>query len=142
MAAVVAGGREPGQPTRGLPARRYASLGFMLAYWPIPRGTVPVESPANLVKAFEMRPAGEALQRVTARIGRVERVEIMGDFSDWAPVALERRGRDHWELLIPMGPGIHQINMRIDGGKWIAPPGIPSIKDDFNGEVGVVVIKP
>jgi len=141
LAAVIGGGREPGQPTRGLPARSYASLGFMLAYWPIPRGTVLVESPANLVKSFELKPAGEALQRLTVRIGRVERVEVMGDFSDWAPVPLERRGRDLWELFIPMGPGMHQINMRIDGGRWIAPPGIPSIRDDFNGQVGVLVIK-
>lgn len=141
LAAVAGGGREPAQPTRGLPSRNFYSLGLMLAYWPIPRGAVLVESPANLVRAFEMRPAGVALQRVTARIGGVETVEIMGDFTDWAPVRLVRRGRDLWELLVPMSAGMHQINMRIDGGTWIAPPGIPSIRDDFNGEVGVVVVK-
>jgi hypothetical protein len=141
LAVVSAGGREPAQPTRGLPARAFASLGMMLAYWPIPRGTVLVESPINLVRLFELRPAGESLQRLTARIGGVERVEIMGDFTDWAPVQLVRRGRDSWELLAPMSPGVHQINMRIDGGKWFAPPGLPSMKDDFSGEVGVLVIK-
>lgn len=142
IAAVAAGGREPAQPTRGLPARSYGSLGLMLAYWPIPRGTVPVVTPASLVKAFELRPAGTALQRITARIGGVETVEVMGDFSDWAPIPLVRRGRDHWELLVPMGAGIHHINLRIDGGTWIAPPGVPSIRDGFNGEVGVLVVKP
>ncbi len=141
MAAVVGGGREPAQPTRGLPARNFYSAGLMLAYWPIPRGTVLVTTPASLVRAFELRPAGVALQRLTARIGGVEKVEIMGDFTDWAPVPLVRRGRDQWELLLPMSPGIHHINLRIDGGKWIAPPGIPSIRDDFSGEVGVLVIK-
>lgn len=142
IAAVAGGGREPAQPARGLPARSYGSLGVMLAYWPIPRGAVLVESPANLVRAFEMRPAGEALQRLTARIGGVETVEIMGDFTDWAPVPLVRRGRDLWELLIPMGPGVHHINLRIDGGRWISPPGVPAIRDGFNGEVGILVIKP
>ena len=142
IAAVASGGREPAQPTRGLPARSYGSLGLMLAYWPIPRGTVPIVTPASLVKAFEMRPAGTALQRITARIGGVETVEIMGDFSDWAPIQLQRRGRDQWELLVPMSAGIHHINMRIDGGDWIAPPGVPSIRDGFNGEVGVLVVKP
>jgi hypothetical protein len=141
MAAVAGGGREPAQPTRGLPARSFGSLGVMLAYWPIPRGIVPVETPASLVHAFELRPAGEALQRLTARIGGVETVEIMGDFTDWAAIPLVRRGRDLWELLIPMSPGMHQINLRIDGGTWIAPPGVPAIKDGFNGEVGVLVIK-
>lgn len=141
LAAVAGGGREPAQPTRGLPARSYASLGMMLAYWPIPRGVVPVETPASLVKAFEFRPAGESMQRFTARIGGVETVEIMGDFTGWAPVPLIRRGRDHWEILLPMAAGMHQINMRIDGGQWIAPPGMPTVKDGFNGEVGVLVIK-
>lgn len=142
VAAVAGGGREPAQPTRGLPARSFGSLGLMLAYWPIPRGIVPVATPASLVHAFELRPAGAALQRVTARIGGVETVEIMGDFSAWMPLPLIRRGRDQWELLVPMQSGVHQINLRIDGGPWIAPPGMPAMKDDFNGEVGVLVIKP
>jgi hypothetical protein len=141
LAAVAGGGREPAQPTRGLPARSYGSLGLMLAYWPIPRGIVPVETPSSLVHAFEIRPAGTSLQRLTARIGGVETVEIMGDFTDWAPIPLIRRGRDLWELLVPLGPGVHQINLRIDGGQWIAPPGVPSLKDGFNGEVGVLVVR-
>jgi hypothetical protein len=142
VAAVAGGGREPAQPTRGMPARSFGSLGVMLAYWPIPRGIVPVETPASLVQAFELRPAGTPVQRITARIGGVETVEIMGDFSDWEPLALVRRGRDMWELLVKMDPGIHQINLRIDRGQWIAPPGFPTMKDSFNGEVGVLVIKP
>jgi hypothetical protein len=141
LAAVAGGGREPAQPTRGLPARSYGSLGLMLAYWPIPRGIVPVETPASLVHFFELRPAGPALQRITARIGGVETVEIMGDFTDWSPIPLIRRGRDLWELLVPLNAGVHQINLRIDGGQWIAPPGVPTLKDGFNGEVGVLVVR-
>lgn len=142
LAAVAGGGREPAQPTRGLPARSYGSLGLMLAYWPIPRGTVPVETPASMVHAFTLRSAGINVQRITARIGGVETVEIMGDFSDWQPMPLIRRGRDLWELLVPVRPGVHQMNLRIDGGQWIAPPGMPTMRDGFNGEVGVVVIAP
>lgn len=141
LAAVAGGGTEPAQPTRGLPARKYGSLGVMLAYWPIPRGAVPVVTPASLVNAFELRSAGSDMQRITARIGSVETVEVMGDFNEWVPAPMIRRGRDQWELLVPMSSGVHQINMRIDGGKWIAPPGMPKMKDDFNGEVGIVVIK-
>ena len=140
LAAVAGGGREPAQPTRGLPARSFGSLGLMLAYWPIPRGTVPVETPESMVHAFALRPAGPNTQRITARIGGVEKVEIMGDFSDWQPMPLIRRGRDLWELLVPIASGVHQINLRIDGGQWIAPPGMPTLRDGFNGEVGVLVI--
>jgi len=141
LAAVAGGGREPAQPTRGLPARTYGTLGLMLAYWPIPRGSIPVEAPAAMIQMFDLRPAGKAVQRITVRIGHVESVDVMGDFSDWAPMPLIRRGRDLWELLLPMSAGVHQINLRIDGGPWIAPPGVPTMKDGFNGEVGVLVIK-
>src|SRR5207237_9320774 len=48
LAAVAGGGHEPAQPTRGLPARSFGSLGLMLAYWPIPRGIGPLETPARL----------------------------------------------------------------------------------------------
>jgi len=124
-----------------MPARSFGSLGLMLAYWPVPRAIVSVETPASLVHAFEIRPAGTSLQRLTARIGGVETVEIMGDFTDWAPIPLIRRGRDLWELLVPLNAGVHQINLRIDGGQWIAPPGVPTLKDGFNGEVGVLVVR-
>ena len=40
-----------------------------------------------------------------------------------------------------MDVGVHHINIRIDGGPWIAPPGLPSIRDGFNGEIGVLVGK-
>ena len=113
----------------------------MQAYWPIPCGTVPVETPSSLVQAFELRPAGTELQRITARIGGVETVEVMGDFTEWSAIPLIRRGRDLWELLVPLNPGVHQINLRIDCGQWIAPPGVPTLKDGFNGEVGVLVVR-
>ena len=141
VAAVAGGGREPAQPTRGLPARAYGSLGVMLAYWPIPRGAVPVLTPASMVRGLELRTAGTGMQRITARIGSVESVEVMGDFNEWVPAQMIRRGRDEWELLVRMPSGVHQINMRIDGGKWFAPPGMPKMRDDFNGEVGIVLIK-
>jgi hypothetical protein len=29
----------------------------------------------------------------------------------------------------------------VDGGAWTAPPGLVPVADEFNGEVGVVVIR-
>ena len=73
-------------------------------------------------------------------MGGVETVDIMGDFSDWSPLTLVRHGRDLWELSIPMSAGMHQINVRVDGGAWMAPPNMPTMKDTFNGEVGLMVV--
>jgi len=38
-------------------------------------------------------------------------------------------------------PGKYQINLRMNGGKWIAPPGLLSMLDEFGGSVGLLVVE-
>lgn len=141
LAAVIGGGRIPANPARGLPARNYANFGMMLAYAPIPRRTVPVASRTPLVRMFESRTNQQGMQRIVVKVGSVESVDIMGDFSDWQPITLVRRGRDLWELSLPMSAGVHQVNIRVDGGPWVAPPGLPTTRDGFGGETGILVVQ-
>jgi hypothetical protein len=140
LAAVVGGGRQPANPARGLPARSYANLGVMLAYWPIPKRRVPVASSATVV-SFEARDAGSSQQTLIVRVGGVERVEIMGDFTAWEPKLMTRIGRDRWEITLPITPGIHQVNVRVDNGRWRPPPGTPTMRDGYAGEVGILVVQ-
>jgi len=51
-----------------------------------------------------------------------------------------RRGRDLWDLTLPVSAGVHEINLRLDGGPWLAPPGLPTRRDSFNGDVGLLVV--
>src|SRR5262249_59753110 len=69
-------------------------------------------------------------------------VEISGDFTDWQPVSLSRSpGKpDLWGATFRMSPGMHRINVRRDGGAWMAPGGTTRGTDDFDGEVGVFTI--
>jgi len=141
VALVAGGGRQPANVARGIPSRTYGTVGLTLAYWPMPKGVVPVATPkALLVKSFEVRPAAPGMQKIIIRVGGVETVDVMGDFSDWSPLTLVRHGRDLWELTVPLSPGQHQINVRVDGGLWVAPPGVPTMRDGFNGEVGILVV--
>jgi len=141
IAIVGGGGRQPALPLRGLPARSYGMAGLELAYWPISKGSVPVALPrATLVKSFEMHPLATGMHKLIIRVGGVETVDVMGDFSDWSPLTLTRRGRDTWELSIPLSAGMHEINVRVDGGPWMAPPGVPTMRDNFNGDVGMIVV--
>lgn len=143
FAAVAGAGRQPASPAHGLPARSYANFGLMLAYWPIPRRTVPV-APRASVAAFAIHAAGEPgsdERTLVVRAGGIERIEIMGSFTGWEPRVLARHGRDHWEITLPVGTGVHEINIRMDGGKWRPPPGLPTRRDGFNGEVGLLVIE-
>ncbi len=139
MAAVIGGGRVPASPARGLPARNYASFGMVFAYSPVSRGTVPVVRTA-MVRSFDIRNGSPGTQKITVRVGGVENVEVMGDFSDWDPIQMLRKGRDLWELTLAMPPGVHQLNIRIDGGPWLPPPSLPTMRDAFSGEVGLIVV--
>ena len=143
VAFVAGGGRQPANVARGIPARGYGTIGMMLAAWPMPKASVAVAPVrATLIRSFDVRPGADGMQKIIVRIGGVETVDVMGDFSDWSPLTLIRRGRDLWELSIPLSTGRHQINVRVDGGPWIAPPGVPTIRDGFNGEVGLLVVSP
>lgn len=141
-AFFAGGGRAPANPARGIPAIDFGTAGLTLAYWPIPKGVVPVASAntATLVRAFEARSVSNGMERIVIRVGGVESVEIMGDFTDWNATSLIRHGRDLWELAVPVASGVHQINLRVDGGPWVAPPGLPTLRDNFSGDVGVLVV--
>jgi hypothetical protein len=141
VAVVAGGGRQPALPLRGIPARSFGMAGLELAYSPISKSAVPVALPHTvLVRSFETHPATNGLQKIVIRVGGVEAVEVMGDFSDWSPLTLTRRGRDLWELALPLSPGVHSVNVRVDGGAWAPPPGVPTMRDGYNGEVGLVVV--
>jgi hypothetical protein len=116
---------------------------MMFGAWPaMTAGAVPIEARASEISKFDIDAAGTSLQRLQVHIIGVETVELMGDFTDWQPVAMVQRGRDLWEALVPVAPGVHQLDVRVDNGKWLPPPGTPTMRDGFNGEVGVLVIHP
>jgi len=143
IAIVGGGGRQPALPLRGLPARTFGMAGLELAYWPMSKSAVPVSLPhAPLVKSFEMKPSVGGMQKIVIHVSGVETVDVMGDFSDWSPLMLSRRGRDLWELSVPLSPCMHQINVRVDGGQWMPPPGMPTMRDGFGGEVGLIGVSP
>ena len=66
-------------------------------------------------------------------------VEVMGDFTDWAPVTLSRDG-NVWRLSRALSPGPHRIALRIDGGEWTTPANLPRVTDDLGGAVGLMTV--
>lgn len=67
-------------------------------------------------------------------------LELSGDFTDWQPAAMTRLEDGVWSLTIRLNPGTHRVTMRVDGGAWTPPPGVPTLTDEFSGRVGVVVV--
>jgi hypothetical protein len=48
---------------------------------------------------------------------------------------------DQWYVTLAIAPGMHRVAIRIDGDTWTTPPGIPAIADEFQGTVGVIVVR-
>jgi len=42
---------------------------------------------------------------------------------------------------MPIARGTHQINLRVNGGRWIVPPGLTPITDEFGGAVGLLIVE-
>ncbi len=149
IAVLVQGGNYPADPVKGVLAARYVTAGLRLTAFP---GT-PAPAPA-LTRALRRTPSSaEGAQvrlqlaasagdvrtfRVHATQGTV--VELMGDFTDWRPVRLAEASPGIWEITLRVPPGIHRVNVRVDGGPWLVPLGTRTQQDDFGGAVGILVI--
>ncbi|MGZ8494238.1 MAG: glycogen-binding domain-containing protein [Gemmatirosa sp.] len=89
---------------------------------------------------FEVRGASVGHYVISVRLPGARAVELSGDFTGWKPVALRQVSADRWEVALPLTPGTHRCNVRVDGDRWVAPPGTTAVDDDFNGRVGLIVV--
>jgi hypothetical protein len=121
---------------------RYVSLGFRVSprLRALPVDVRPAVSSASAT-AFIVEPDGAGRYRLLIRAPTAHRVELSGDFTNWKPVTMTRRGDSDWSLSVALAAGTYRVNTRVDGGGWIAPPGLTTMNDDFAGEVGLLVIE-
>lgn len=128
LALVGSAGRSLEDPIRGIPSTRYVSASIRIVMQPHERlGGAPKP---RVVAGRE---------RVEIALPKATNVELMADFTDWSPVSLVRTG-GVWRLERSIPPGLHRVAIRIDGGEWIAPPGLPHATDDLGGVVGLITI--
>jgi hypothetical protein len=150
-ALLISGGRYPTDPVSGSVAGRYLSAGLRLrTALPRPRAIRDrqplIRSPANgdggagSSARLEVQPAPDGTVRVVVHAPVATTVEVAGDFTDWQPVTLHRTGEDTWESVLHIPSGVHRVNVRIDGGMWMAPAGTARAEDEFGGDVGIVAV--
>ena len=148
VAVTLAGGAYPANYAQGLPEGSFGAVGIRLATGRVAR-TRRVYEPLDLLippvapgaAAFEVRRGALDTLTLTLRGMRAESVEIMGDFTSWQTVSLQRTGADTWSVALPIPPGLHRLNLRTDGGTWQAPPGMTAINDEFGGPTGVLIVE-
>jgi hypothetical protein len=149
---VAAAGTYPVDPTQGFPGGRFVSLSVRLASHR--NNSAPLQNfglksgPATASEAEpepidQFRVRRDAQGRTVLRIHApsAKRVEIAGDFNQWVPTNLEPAPAGWWTVALELPPGNYQMNFRLDGGTWLVPPGMLSMKDEFGGVTGLLVIE-
>lgn len=146
IAVVAAGGSLPSSIADGRAASRYVTFGMRYAGQ---RRSAPGAPPASGARAGPPRPpllevedAAGGTRAIRVRLPEGARtVELMGDFTDWSPVPMRPDGAGAWVAAVPVSPGTHRVNLRVNGGAWRVPPGLAPVTDDFNGTAGLLIVR-
>jgi hypothetical protein len=138
-ALVGGGGVRASELAYATPRAAYVTLGVRLAPTGLLRRRpgVPVRPAPS---GFDVRLTGADVYLIRLRAPQARTVELSGDFTEWKPLAMRNTIGDTWELTMRIAPGVHRVNIRIDGDAWVAPPGTNTVADEFNGTVGLVVV--
>jgi hypothetical protein len=143
VALVASTGQFPVDVVSGLPAGGFTTLSMRLNL----RDDPPV-SPSSSVFRVQGTRAGfstsaeeDGTQLILVRLSGAAAVELMGDFTDWTPVILVPGDDSTWRLRMRIPAGIHEVNVRMDGGPWQVPPGLTAVDDGFGGKVGRFAIE-
>jgi hypothetical protein len=119
---------------------RFATVGLRFAPTAMLREPLPAAvRPA--ATAFRLVPLEPGVFRIVLRSPGARTVELSGDFNQWKAVSLSQTSPDVWEITLPLAAGTHRVNVRINGDSWTAPPGLPSVDDEFSGRVGLLIVR-
>ncbi len=136
FAVAVSGGRQLSDPSRGSPDVNLYSAVLRYALRTTPADVIGtnITSSARLLST----PDGTLLTVLVNAPDSVI-VEMTGSFSGWEPVPLTRTPSG-WQMQVILQPGRYRVAIRYDGGPWRAPGNLGRIKDDFDGESGLIII--
>lgn len=145
---ITAGiGSYPTDPGQDLPAATYTSLGVRYSPRSVRRPST-VLSPDVLGAIGRDAPPAMAVsgpvagrRTITYREPAARSVEMMGGFTDWTPVRMTAsQPPGTWSISLPVTSGVHQVNVRVDGGEWTVPAGLTAVRDEFGGSVGILLV--
>jgi hypothetical protein len=128
---VFTAARRPADAVLSLSGSRELTLGLKVA---LPDETRRNAEPLRVEVVRET----DELVRVVFVLPGGARARVMGEMTGWQPVELEPTGRGRFVGWFLSGAGTVRVNVSLDGGPWIAPPGMPRVEDGFGGLVGLL----
>lgn len=143
LAIVASGGAYPVDFTQNYPGGRYVSLALRVGARPARlerSGSTPALD-AESTESFRVRTLQGSRRLLQVHAPGARTVELMGDFTNWAPVSLTRGEAGWWSVTLPIPAGTHELNVRLDGGEWIVPAGLHALSDEFGGRSGLLTIR-
>ena len=147
VAIVASAGTYPVDLTQGFPGGRFVSLSLRIGTRRFPPATSSVREIEDLSsvsrgpRRFEAKNLGNGLREIRFRAPDAATVELMADFTGWTAAALVNTGNGWWAGTFPISTGIHELNVRMDGGRWLTPPGLQIRNDEFGGSVGILIVQ-
>ncbi len=80
--------------------------------------------------------------RFAVYLPQASQARIIGSFTDWAPLPMQKVGNSgYWTLTIRIPPGEHRYSYEVDGTDRLADPSVAAREqDDFGGENSVISI--
>jgi hypothetical protein len=147
IAIVASAGTYPIDFTQGFPGGRFASLSIRFGTRRFPPSAPSVTEIEGLsgvsrgMPRLESRNLQDGVREIRLYAPNAENVELMADFTRWETVKLGNAGGGWWSGSFRIPPGIHELNVRLDGGRWIVPRGLDSKADEFGGSVGVLIVE-
>lgn len=125
-------GRYPSSRLTGAASGRYVSLGLFL------RSGAP--RPQRLPRPAGVPGVRGTATRLTIRALDAARVELAGDWNDWAPIPARRASNGVWYVDVDLPPGEYRYAFRVDGGAWRVPEGAVTSDDGFGGRTAYVTV--
>jgi hypothetical protein len=156
VALVASAGSYPVDLTQGFPGGRFATVALRFAARRGRSGEQSVSSPrassemaaglaeakASGVTQMVVQSAGGNRRTIRVRAPSARSVELNGDFTGWKPLELTRQPDGWWSATLPIEAGTYQMDVRVNGGAWIVPPGLTTVVDEFGSPVGILAIPP
>ena len=140
VSLITSTGIRPSSAAYGIARSRFVELGFRISPSALRRPRLP-SGVRPTAAAFQVDEAEHGMRRLRIRVPSARSVELSADFTNWQPISLRHADGDQWETTVVIAPGMHRVAIRVDGDAWTPPPGIAAVPDEFQGTVGILVIK-
>lgn len=131
-ALQVSGGTYPSDHLIGTPGGRYLNIGMSLR-------TGRAIAPAT-VKPEGVPAPSTGMTRLAIRAASATRVDVLGDFTNWHPIAAHRAENGVWYVDLRIPPGQYRYSFRVDGTTWAIPEGAAKADDDFGGTSAWLIV--